>query len=194
MQKYNRIRLFKSDFLERFTVVHPSIPIIIYSPVLLYCLSQMRLTTMSFFTVFLGVFCWSFTEYMLHRFIFHLPINTVWAEKLRYLIHEIHHKDPRDPLRLVAPPIMSLSIGLILLALFSNLLSPDTLYSFVFGFTLSYLCYDYLHWTIHHSKMRNKLIYRIRRNHALHHHSNPPRRFGVTTPFWDHIFNTYTIK
>jgi sterol desaturase/sphingolipid hydroxylase (fatty acid hydroxylase superfamily) len=148
----------------------------------------------SFLFICLGIFCWTFAEYAMHRFIFHLPINTDWAKKISYIIHGIHHRDPKDPLRLVAPPIMSGSIGIICILIFFQLFGTNHFFSFTFGFTLSYLCYDYLHWMLHHSKSKNKLIYYLRRNHAIHHHHNPPRRFGVTSPLWDFIFNTYTLK
>ena len=193
MRRYERIRLFQSDFLEYFSVVHPSIPAFLYVPVLIYCLIHIKMTAVALFLIFSGIFCWTFVEYSLHRFLFHLPINTKWAKKISYIIHGIHHRDPRDPLRLVAPPVMSLSIGLFLVYFFSRFFTIDQLYSFIFGFTLSYLCYDYLHWMLHHNRSKNILFYYLRRNHAIHHHHNPPIRFGVTSPLWDFIFNTYTI-
>ncbi|KTD12090.1 Fatty acid hydroxylase superfamily protein [Legionella gratiana] len=193
MHDYKRIRLFKSNFLERFSVVHPITPALLYIPVLFYCILHIKITIHSLILIFSGILLWTFIEYTMHRFIFHLPINTKWANKISYIIHGIHHKDPHDPLRLVAPPLMSLPIGLIFLYIYSKVFTSNNLFSFLFGFTLSYLCYDYLHWALHHSKSKNKLIYYLRRNHAIHHHRTPPRRFGVTSPLWDFIFNTYTL-
>ncbi|MCE0723334.1 MULTISPECIES: sterol desaturase family protein [Legionella] len=191
MQDYKRIRLFKSDFLERFSVVHPIIPAIIYIPILFYCSFHMQVSLQSLILIFSGIFLWTFVEYTMHRFFFHLPINTKWAKKISYTIHGIHHKDPHDPLRLVAPPLMSIPIGLLFLYIFSRFFTLNNFFSFTFGFTLSYLGYDYLHWTLHHSKSKNRIIYYLRRNHAIHHHHIPPKRFGVTSPLWDFIFNTY---
>ena len=65
-------RMFKADWMEYLSKVHFSIPLFIYLPVIAYCL---WLSEGGFFTTaawFLGgLFFWTFTEYILHRFIFH---------------------------------------------------------------------------------------------------------------------------
>ena len=191
MQDYERIRLFKSDILERFSVVHPCVPALLGIPILFYFyIHCMRVNFLSLVFIFIGILVWTLVEYVLHRFIFHLPINTHWAKKISFIIHGIHHRDPNDPLRLVAPPVMSISLSSVFLYLFYTMFSLDSFFSVSFGFILGYLCYDYLHWTLHHSKSKHRYLYYLRRNHALHHYSNSRKRFGVTSPLWDFIFNT----
>ncbi len=191
MQDYKRIRIFQSSILESLSVVHPVVPAMIYIPLALYFSSQLHRGLMTVIIILLGFLCWTFLEYTMHRFVFHLPINTPWAKRISYIIHGIHHRDPKDPLRLVAPPILSISIGIVFYLCFSKIIPAAYFSEFALGFTLGYLSYDYLHWVLHHSRSKNKIIYYLRRNHALHHHSKKPQRFGVSSPLWDFIFNTY---
>lgn len=191
MKNHERIRLFQSDFLERLSVVHPVIPSLIYIPLLAYFFIHTPLEFISIFSVLFGIIVWSITEYLLHRFIFHLPINAIWAKKISYIIHGIHHRDPRDPLRLVAPPIMSVSIGLAFMYFFYTLLPSNWFYGFMFGFISGYLYYDNLHWIVHHTKLNNGFISTLRNNHIIHHSKGSQKNFGVSSPLWDYIFRSY---
>lgn len=56
------------------------------------------------FTLAGGIFLWTFLEYSLHRFVFHMKPSGYWGNTLHYLIHGCHHKHPMDGLRLVFPP------------------------------------------------------------------------------------------
>ncbi|MDR3502738.1 MAG: sterol desaturase family protein [Legionella sp.] len=191
MQNYERVRLFKSDFLEWFSVVHPCVPAMLGIPILFYFYTHFnQVNFLSLIFIFFGILIWTLVEYLLHRFIFHLPINTKWAKKIKHTIHGIHHKDPHDPLRLVAPPVMSITLGSFFLYLFYQWFPGAIFFNVSFGFITGYLFYDYLHWLLHHSKSKHKYMYYLRRNHALHHYSNNRQRFGVTSPLWDFIFHT----
>ncbi len=191
---HRRIRLFKSNFLEGFTVTHPCIPAVIFVPVIIFFLSQLAINASSLVYIFLGILSWTLMEYILHRFLFHLPINTAWAKKARYYLHDVHHDNPKDPLRIVTPPIMSISIYSGLLYLFSKLISSNYLSGYMIGFTLSYLCFEYLHWAVHNRGINTKLINYLRRNHAIHHYAQKTQRFGLSSPFWDFVFNTYKLR
>src|SRR5438045_3977278 len=72
------IRLFKSDFLEFFTHIHPAVIVVIWTPVVMWNLMQpsldpsIALSAGSIVLAFLlGIVIWSFTEYTMHRFVFH---------------------------------------------------------------------------------------------------------------------------
>eukprot|EP00042_Codosiga_hollandica_P044709 m.445639 g.445639 ORF g.445639 m.445639 type:complete len:71 (-) comp56856_c0_seq3:154-366(-) len=62
--------------------------------------------------MFLAVFRWTFVEYLLHRFLFHMPVNTDSALSItmHFFLHGQHHKFPMDPDRLVFPPGLTLSV------------------------------------------------------------------------------------
>jgi 4-hydroxysphinganine ceramide fatty acyl 2-hydroxylase len=143
---------------------------------------------------FLGLFLWTFAEYLLHRFVFHLdkylPNNRV-ALTIHFLLHGIHHYLPMDKLRLVMPP-----------TLFFVLATPFyRLAHFVFywnwhigtavfcGAIFGYICYDLTHYFLHH---RNLPLYwrQLKKYHLQHHFMDYNNGFGVSSPFWDIIFGT----
>src|SRR3990172_6267928 len=72
------IRLFKSDFLEFFTHIHPAVVVAIWLPVALVFLVQAingaapgAPTAYIPIGFLLGIFVWTLTEYTVHRFVFH---------------------------------------------------------------------------------------------------------------------------
>jgi hypothetical protein len=68
------IRLFKSDFLEFFTHIHPVTIVIVWGPmtVLLLYLAARTASLIVIIAAFaLGLFLWTLAEYLLHRFLFH---------------------------------------------------------------------------------------------------------------------------
>lgn len=58
---------------------------------------------------FLGLFIWTFVEYVMHRMLFHidnrLPDNSI-ALTAHFLLHGVHHYLPMDKKRLVMPPAL----------------------------------------------------------------------------------------
>lgn len=52
-----------------------------------------------------GVVLWQFTEYCIHRFLFHVQPTSYWGITLHFTFHGCHHKWPLDSLRLVFPPV-----------------------------------------------------------------------------------------
>src|SRR3989304_3040951 len=72
------IRLFKSDFLEFFTHIHPAAIVAIWLPVALFFLARALADVLpgastAYIAIgfVLGLFVWTLTEYTVHRFIFH---------------------------------------------------------------------------------------------------------------------------
>jgi len=60
---------------------------------------------------FIGVFFWTFAEYMLHRFLFHMEDQPYFLRHskfyaLHFMVHGIHHAFPSDAYRLVFPPFL----------------------------------------------------------------------------------------
>ncbi|MCX8010856.1 MAG: fatty acid hydroxylase, partial [Ignavibacteria bacterium] len=75
--KDESVRMFESDFLEFFSRVHPAVPLFIYIPLiafLLYNTINADLLNLAeiFFLFCSGIIIWTFVEYTLHRFLFHL--------------------------------------------------------------------------------------------------------------------------
>jgi sterol desaturase/sphingolipid hydroxylase (fatty acid hydroxylase superfamily) len=193
------IRLFKSDFLEFFTHIHPVVVLIIWVPVALYFLvtgiGAAREGGDVLIGVLLGMFLWTFTEYVVHRFAFHLEPRTPWQEKVIFLVHEIHHVQPQCKTRLVMPPAASIPMALIFYALFylvfGVVLGIGYWIAPTFaGFIIGYLIYDMTHYATHHFPMRWGFLKALKRYHMQHHYKTPNQRFGVSSPLWDIVFGT----
>ena len=155
------IRLFKSDFMESLTHVHPITPLIFWSPVICYFLYQGlvvdSLSTTSFFvTAFVSLLVWTFTEYFLHRFVFHYNASSRFGKYIIFLFHGIHHDDPNDKTRLVMPPVPAVMIVTALYFFFKAFVPAVYLNTFMGWFLIGYLVYDYIHYATHHFPMKSK--------------------------------------
>src|SRR5438093_594871 len=93
-------RMFRSNLLESLSHIHFSIPLFIYAPVVLYFLYKSYTLHLSFLLnillIVLGIFVWTFTEYALHRYVFHFEPKTNFAKRLHFIVHGVHHDYPRD--------------------------------------------------------------------------------------------------
>jgi sterol desaturase/sphingolipid hydroxylase (fatty acid hydroxylase superfamily) len=198
------IRLFKSDFLEFFTHIHPAVIVVIWTPVVMWNLMQpfmdpaISLPARSVaIAVLLGILIWSFTEYAMHRFVFH------WApkdpgprlERMIYLFHGIHHHQPQCKTRLVMPPLVSIPLALMFWFLF-KLAFVTVLHAYAWlhptfaGFLIGYVGYDLIHYATHHLPLDWGPMKYLKRYHMQHHFKTPDQRYGVSSPSWDMVFGT----
>jgi dihydroceramide fatty acyl 2-hydroxylase len=196
------IRLFKSDFLEFFTHVHPItiiviwVPFAIYMMVWGYTLRPAQASPAYLVEGFLvGAFIWTFIEYNIHRFMFHFCPHNAWQERIVFLFHGVHHAQPRLKTRLVMPPPVSIPMSAFFLLLYSYIFgqllgAPQWIGPVVSGFTIGYLSYDLIHYATHHLPMRHGYAKYLKRHHMLHHYKTPDKRFGVCSPFWDWVYGT----
>jgi len=188
-------RLFEKDWMERFSRVHPIVPVILYVPVVMFFLIRgirsPEITVPTLMGLFLaGTLGWTLLEYLLHRFVFHLePKNSV-GQRFMFLMHGIHHAYPRDPQRLVMPPIVSIPLALVSYALLRWALGPVYVAPFFSGFVLGYIFYDTIHFATHHFAMKGRLSGSLKRHHLRHHYNDPEHRYGVSSPLWDYILGT----
>ncbi len=196
-------RLFKSDFLEFFSHISPVTITIIWLPVALYFLIRAVLDAVAGAPIWIipaglliGLLGWSFAEYNLHRYMFHYPPKGATQERIVYLFHGVHHAYPQDKTRLVMPPVVAIPLALIFFLLFQlvivRLLNVPLWFAPVFaGFIFGYLAYDLTHYATHHFPMRSGYFKFIKRYHMQHHYKTPEKRFGVSSPLWDFVYNTY---
>jgi sterol desaturase/sphingolipid hydroxylase (fatty acid hydroxylase superfamily) len=190
---YKSVRIFKSDRMEKLTHVHPLIPLILWGPFVLFFLYRAteNLNLLVVGSVFaFGVLSWTLTEYLMHRFVFHFHPEGKIQERIQFLIHGIHHLDPVDPTRLVMPPIMSISFGIMLFLIFRSFLGAVYIDPFFSGFLLGYLGYDYIHYSVHHFQPRTRFGKQLKQSHMQHHFMTHNARWGVSSPLWDHVFGT----
>jgi len=196
------IRLFKSDFLEFFSHISPITVLVIWLPVALFFLiwSIAHAPAGGFPVVIplgflVGLFLWTLAEYVLHRFLFHMPVKGEKAERIIFLFHGVHHAQPQLKTRLVMPPVISIPLAAIFYALFylffAVILKAAQWVAPVFSaFIFGYLLYDLTHYATHHFPMRGGYAKYIKRYHMQHHYKTPNARFGVSSPLWDKVFKT----
>jgi sterol desaturase/sphingolipid hydroxylase (fatty acid hydroxylase superfamily) len=186
--------LFESPILEKLSRTHISVPLIIffsYAAVLLYWnFTHTQLPqgwTAGLFVI--GMFSFTLVEYLMHRYVFHMATYTKLREKLQYTIHGVHHEFPKDKSRLAMPPLLSVTIASILL-LIGRVVLGDFAFAFLPGFLVGYALYLAIHYMVHAHQPPKNFLRSLWINHSMHHYKNGELIFGVTSPFWDHVFNT----
>jgi dihydroceramide fatty acyl 2-hydroxylase len=185
--------MFQSPWLDRFTRVHPAVPVLIFLPaiVALFAFGAGRSGFWNAVGLFAGGYAvWTLTEYWLHRVVFHFEPEQGIGARLHWMIHGVHHDHPNDPLRLVMPPSASLPLALLFGGLFWLVLGGQWFMPFLSGFLAGYLIYDMIHYHVHHHKPRTRVGRRLRELHMRHHFQDDERGFGVSAPYWDHVFGT----
>jgi dihydroceramide fatty acyl 2-hydroxylase len=185
--------MFRSSLLDRFTRVHPAVPVLIYLPVIsiLFITGAERLGLPAAAGLAVGGYAlWTLTEYWLHRIVFHFEPEDGIGARLHWMIHGVHHDHPNDPMRLVMPPSASIPLAIAFYALFWLVLGADAATAFGAGFLAGYLAYDMIHFAVHHSKPRSRVGRRLRELHMRHHFQDDERGFGVSAPYWDKVFGT----
>jgi len=192
------VRLFESDFLEFFTYFHFSTPLVIFTPVLLYQAYKMLFVIMippltMLYGVLVGLFIWSFAEYMTHRFLFHAKSTSKRGRRFIFLFHGVHHDYPRDSKRLVMTPFASVPIAISAFYLSVWVFNAHYAIPIFCGFVAGYVLYDTCHYVLHHCNFNNKnrILKRLQKYHLKHHYSEPDKGFGVTTRLWDYVFRTH---
>jgi len=195
-KKHQSIRLFKNPILEALTHVHPSLPFIIWIPVVSYLMyttiAETELGWVNIGFYFLtGLLFWTLTEYGMHRYVFHHQAKTPVGKYLVFLFHGIHHDDPQDPSRLVMPPVISLTLGPAFYFLFLMAFGPVNGVPFFSGFMVGYLVYDYIHFAVHHFRPRTAWGHTRKDHHMKHHFMADKAKWGVSSSLWDRIFKTF---
>ena len=197
------IRLFKSDFMEFFSHISPVTVTILWLPVSIFFLVKAILQAapeggFPFYIPIgfvIGLFIWTLSEYLLHRFVFHFPSKSERGQRITFLFHGIHHAQPQIKTRLVMPPIVAIPLAALFFGIFHLVIvvllkSPLWINPVFSAFILGYLIYDLTHYATHHFPMRSGYAKFVKRYHMQHHYKTPNRRFGVSSPLWDMIFKT----
>ncbi|HNS11340.1 MAG TPA: sterol desaturase family protein [Bacteroidia bacterium] len=192
-------RMFRSDLLEALSRIHFSVPLFIYVPVIIYftytAIIQYNISFVPFLVYFIaGVFIWTLTEYLLHRFVFHWEPPGKLGKRIHFIFHGVHHDYPSDSKRLVMVPTVSIPLAVLFYFIFYKILGEQSVAPFFSGFLCGYLFYDMCHYAIHHYNFKSKFWLKLKQHHMLHHFGDMQRGFGVSSTFWDLVFRTKFIK
>ena len=189
--------LFKSEFLNFFSRVHPAVPAVVFVPVIVamewlgadrgYGILALVLLSLA------GIGIWTLTEYWLHRLVFHWEPDNAFGRRMHFIIHGIHHDHPNDKMRLVMPPSVSIPLAALFFGAFL-LVFGEAAFPIFGGFILGYLAYDYTHYYVHHFVPKSTLGKRLREQHMRHHFQDHRFGYGVSSPLWDVVFRTLPRK
>src|SRR5918997_4602264 len=185
--------MFRTRWLDRFTRVHHVVPVLLFLPaiVVLFAIGVPRAGVLPSLGLAAGGYAfWTLTEYWLHRVVFHFEPQQGIGARLHWMIHGVHHDHPNDPLRLVMPPSASVPLALLFAGVFWLVLGGQWFMPFLSGFLAGYLIYDMIHYHVHHHRPRTRVGRRLRELHMRHHFQDDERGFGVSAPYWDHVFGT----
>jgi sterol desaturase/sphingolipid hydroxylase (fatty acid hydroxylase superfamily) len=142
-----------------------------------------------------GFLSWGLVEYVMHRFVFHLETVPLLGGKFANTSHLAHHENPRDKKDLFANLSMSLPIATVYWLLAWAALGSWLRASYLLtGLVTGYFCYEWLHFQAHHGRSRLPILRYLKKYHLLHHYRTPDRRFGVTSPFFDLLFGTFSLR
>ena len=194
-------KMFENAFLDYFSRAHPITVPIVFVPIILYfaysAVAVHNVTLLAFAGIFAaGILVWTLFEYFLHRYLFHLQIDSDWGRRLHFMIHGCHHDYPNDAMRLVIPTGASLTLAVLMywfFYLFIVLLFSGTigqLHAFFASFVIGYVTYDMMHYATHYAKFKNKWFREIQKNHLDHHYVDHDKGFGLSNVFWDKVFGT----
>lgn len=131
-----------------------------------------------------GLIGWTLVEYLLHRFVFHVPRASPWS-RLGARAHLDHHDAPArlpitKPLHLTVPALI------VALALASTLGQLGL--AGAAGLIAGYLGYELAHVAAH--VLVDDHPWPRLQAHHLAHHADDSRAFGITTGVWDRVFGT----
>jgi sterol desaturase/sphingolipid hydroxylase (fatty acid hydroxylase superfamily) len=187
-------RLFQNPILEKLTRTHIAVPLTIFAlyscALLIWSVTNTSLSTFQTIVLFiLGFIAFTWVEYMVHRYVFHMKTYTALRAKLQYTIHGVHHEYPKDKDRLAMPPLLSVTIATILLLLF-RLVMGDFAFAFLPGFIVGYAAYLAIHYMVHAFAPPKNFLKQLWINHGTHHYKNGDLIYGVSSPLWDYIYGT----
>ena len=190
-------RLFKSEYMEMMTKTHPLVIYSIYFPVialmLYYGVAYKGVGILSELVLFIsGALFWSIFEYVMHRYLFHMVVESPRAKRFVYTMHGVHHEFPRDKERLFMPPVPSLVVASVIFTIMYLSIGWYAL-AFFPGFLFGYLMYGSMHYAIH-AFSPPRFLKALWRNHHLHHYKAPEKGFGVSSVLWDVVFGTVPKK
>lgn len=187
-------KLFNNPILEKLTHTHISMPLIIFTVIaavlVYYGIVEKGFRVPEMILLFIaGTVFFTFIEYIMHRYFYHMPATTEKRKKIAYTMHGVHHDYPKDKSRLAMPPVLSLIIATVFFVLYRAVMG-DYAFGFLAGFLMGYNAYLGVHYSVHAFKVPNNFLKVLWYHHSIHHYREPDRAFGVSSPLWDHIFRT----
>jgi len=128
-----------------------------------------------------GVFCWTFIEYFIHRFMMHGKEKKEYHKSLHF-----HHHVTGTIFTSQVKRILYSSGAIILIGL--SIFFSSYLF-LIAGIATGLSLYSYMHVWLH-KPWASKWIGSLQKFHMQHHFGQTEKCFGVTNTLWDRVFNT----
>ena len=129
-----------------------------------------------------GLFCWTFTEYFVHRFLMHSHNK----EDYHKSDHFLHHTNPgtifTGTIKRIFFSSVPIALTVVSIAFSNYLLLPA-------GFLTGFALYINMHRLLH-NRSASKWFGHLQKFHMQHHFGQTEKCFGVTSSLWDRVFNT----
>ena len=195
---FGSAKLFSNPILERISRTHIMVPISLFFAISSVSFYYAITTTdigigKGLGVILLGLFAFTFVEYMMHKHFFHMEPDTPFKDKLQYSMHGVHHDYPKDKDRLAMPPFVSAAYAAIFYLVFRLIMGDYSLY-FLPGFLIGYAAYLGVHYIVHSFNPPKNFLKVLWVNHAIHHYKDPETSFGVSSPLWDYLLGTLPKK
>jgi sterol desaturase/sphingolipid hydroxylase (fatty acid hydroxylase superfamily) len=187
-----RIRLFKSERLEKLTLISPrtfAVSWAVMLPLIAFAGWGSASPLQAFGLVAAGLISWTLFEYAMHRYLFHLDSTVPLVRWLVFLIHGNHHDNPKDAMRGLMPLVVSVPVGALIWAACVALLGKPGTFALL-GFMIGYVVYDTVHYACHHLPMQGRLRAMLKRHHMRHHYVDENANFAISAIFWDRVFGS----
>jgi sterol desaturase/sphingolipid hydroxylase (fatty acid hydroxylase superfamily) len=187
-----RIRLFKSDRLEKLTLMSPRVFAGTWGlllPLIAWVGWGSAKPLAGAGLLAGGLLFWTLFEYAMHRYLFHLKVDQPVAKWLVFVIHGNHHENPGDPLRDLMPLSVSLPVSAVVWGCCVALFGAAGTWVFL-GWLAGYVFYDAVHYTCHHGEMSGKLGAALKRHHMRHHYVDDMGNYAITAIVWDRILGS----
>lgn len=190
-------RLFDSPVLEALTRTHIAFPLTIFygtsTAALGWVVSTQHLSGLALtLLVLAGVFFFTWVEYTVHRYFYHMATDSPRKARVQYIFHGVHHDHPRDKQRLALPPWMSVLVAGAFMGVFRLLMGPLGL-AFGSGFLIGYATYLAIHYAVHILPPPKNWLAVLWKHHNLHHFAGDDAAFGVSSPLWDMVYGTLPV-
>jgi sterol desaturase/sphingolipid hydroxylase (fatty acid hydroxylase superfamily) len=196
-QNKTEVRIFKNPFLEALTKTSPAITLTFYSfeafLLLVIGIVRFNYSIATIALVFIGgILFWTLFEYIMHRYLFHINEHIKGTDRFQFIVHGVHHQNPKDEERVFMPPVPGAIITVLLWGIIF-LFVKNYSYFFTAGMIIGYMMYAYIHYSVH-NKPPNPRFRKLWQHHAMHHYRYPDKAFGVSSPLWDFVFGTLPPK
>lgn len=191
-------KLFNNAIIEKLTRTNIAVPVTIFflyaAGLLFWSITQTNISAWATTGLFLlGLFVFTWVEYNVHRFLFHISTTTPRRKRFQYVMHGVHHEYPKDKERLAMPPLLSITISTTLLIVL-QIVFKDYSFAALAGFLVGYAAYLSVHYIVHAYSPPRNFLKALWKNHVMHHYKDGDIAFGVTTPFWDYVYGTFKHK